>query len=90
MAQARFNREGYCPKEGQAVIRDPDEQPVFICSSCGRGFLIHPGCKLDPVPVFFGSFFQSDGPCLGKITAASRAMLIRNLDREESKYEKTP
>lgn len=53
--------------------------PVFICSGCGRGFLIHPGCTLDPVPVWFTSFSQADGPCLGKIVAADPEMLKRNL-----------
>lgn len=64
------------------------EEPVFVCAGCGRGFIGHPGCKLDPVPVWFVGFEkggpQSEGTCLGKITMAYRSQLIRNLDNAEN------
>jgi hypothetical protein len=60
------------------------DDPVFVCAGCGRGFIRHPGCKLDPVPVWFTSTAQSEGPCLGNITLAYRSSLIRNLDHAES------
>lgn len=60
------------------------EEPVFVCASCGRGFVRHPGCKLDPVPVWFfmnaGPDSESGAACLGTVTLAYRSQLIRNLD----------
>lgn len=61
-----------------------NEDPVFVCAGCGRGFIGHPGCKLDPVPVWFTSFSQSEGPCLGAVTLAYRSTLIRNLNDHEN------
>lgn len=61
------------------------EEPVFVCAGCGRGFIGHPGCKLDPVPVWFTGAAQSEGPCLGKVTLAYRSQLIRNLDNAENR-----
>lgn len=66
------------------MIRDPAEEPVFVCAGCGAGFLRHPGSKMHPHPVWFTSFSESDGPCLGKVTLAYRSQLIRNLDAAEN------
>jgi hypothetical protein len=66
------------------AMRSPSEEPVFVCSMCGRGFLKVPG-KLDPVPVWFTTFSQSEGPCLGEIRLAYRSTLIRNLDNAEKR-----
>lgn len=62
------------------------DAPVFVCASCGRGFVRHPGSKFDPVPVWFVGAAggpQSEGPCLGVVTMAYRSQLIRNLDNAE-------
>jgi hypothetical protein len=59
--------------------------PVMVCELCGRGFIKHPGTKYDPVPVYFGSFFQSDGPCAGKILMLDRQSLIRRWDHAENR-----
>jgi hypothetical protein len=64
------------------------QDPVFVCAGCGRGFVRHPGCKIDPFPVWSVGIKEtdprSDGPCLGAVTATYRSILIRNLDDAEN------
>lgn len=60
------------------------EEPVFVCAGCGRGFVRHPGCKIDPFPVWSVGTEEgdprSDGPCLGAVTLTYRSTQIRNLE----------
>lgn len=67
------------------TINTPEvrDDPVMICTGCGRGFLVSPGSKLDPVPVWFTSFSRSEGSCLGRIMMADRRMQIHNIDQWE-------
>jgi len=64
------------------------EDPVFVCAGCGRGFVRHPGCKMDPYPAWAmlepGPNSESGGACLGAVTLAYRSQLIRNLDNAEN------
>lgn len=57
--------------------------PVFVCSGCGNGFLRYPG-DFDPFPKWWlDADIKSGGPCGGTVIKASKAMLIRNLERME-------
>lgn len=63
------------------------DDPVFICSTCGIGLLRLTG-DFHVHPRWWTSDTESGGPCGGPIIKASRAMLIRNLDRMEREDER--
>lgn len=67
---------------------DDRDEPVFVCAGCGRGFVRHPGAKIDPFPIWSVGVHdgdpRSEGPCLGTVTLAYRSQLIRNLDEHEN------
>ena len=56
------------------------DDPVMVCELCGCGFLVNPGSKIHPTPIWFTSFSEAPGACLGNIRMAYRSTLIRNLD----------
>lgn len=59
------------------------ENPVMICELCGRGFLVSPRTKVDPVPQWFTSFASSGDACLGKVVMANRQRQVNFLDQWE-------
>lgn len=56
----------------------------MICGSCGVGFLVNPGSKVHPVPVWFTSWADSGGTCGGEIHLRDRQTQIDKLDYQES------
>lgn len=59
------------------------EEPVFICSYCGTGFLRWPGDFHQHPRWGWTAEIKSGDACGGPVIKASRAILIRNLERVE-------
>jgi hypothetical protein len=55
------------------MLRDADLPPVFVCTSCGRGFLTAQPYNLDQYPLWKQLDGQSSGtPCNGSIRLLER------------------
>lgn len=64
------------------------DEPVMICNTCGRGFLVNPGSKIDPVPVWFTGDAASGGTCGGEIVMRNRRALITKFEKWEAKDDR--
>lgn len=65
------------------------DNPVLVCEACGRGFVVSPGTKTDPVPVWFTSTESSGFACSGRLVMANRKRQIDFIDQWEKSNAKS-